>query len=133
MTIFRMIFSGQIKKAEHRTAGGKSLVEVSICKKTSRPNEPDAFTWLKVSIWEPADFQAAKLVKGAHISGSGEFKMRSYEKDGAKGVSAEASCRSFDVEVVSEGGTEPAHTEARPAPSRPAAPAAGPGDDEPPF
>lgn len=140
MTILRLTFAGQIKKAEHKTAGGKPLVEVSICKKNrTKQGEPDAFTWARIALWEPAEFQVGKLLKGAFIAGTGELTLRSYiDKDGAKASSMEVSCRSFDVEVSAGEGDQPTRTDrptaATTAPTRSAAPAAAAGtNDEPPF
>lgn len=140
MSIFRLIFAGQIKKCEHRTAGQKPIVEVSLCRKISKKDEPEVWNWIKVTVWEPAEYQVAKLRKGAFIAGSGEFKLRSYEKDGVKGSSAEVSCRSFDIEVSDgevTGEATDIHTSASATPRAPIAPrppaAASAGDDEPPF
>lgn len=133
MTVFRLAFAGQIKKVEHRTAGDKPLAEVSVCRKNrGRQGEPEAFTWVRVTIWEPADFQVAKLVKGAFVAGTGDMSARSFDgKDGAKMHSIEVRCSSFDVEVsdgAAEEGTAPAP---RRAPAAKPAPATT--DDEPPF
>lgn len=98
--ILRMSFAGLITKADVKQIGEKTLVEVSLCKKhKGRNGGEDTFTWLRVNIWEPADFQLPKLVKGSFIAGSGDFQLRSYEKDGQKGASAECRCTSFDIEV----------------------------------
>lgn len=101
MTILRIHFAGQIMKAEHKDAGGKPLCEVSVCKKhKGRNGAEDTYTWLRVSLWEPAEFQKPKLVKGAFIAGSGDLQLRSYTaKDGSKGSSLECRSTSFDVEV----------------------------------
>lgn len=131
MTILRLAFAGQIKKAEHRNAAGKSLVELSICKKNrTKQGEPDAFTWVRVTLWEPAEFQAPKLVKGSFIAGTGDLTARSYDGKDGKATSLEVSCRSFDVEVSdAESSTAPAQA---PRPTRPA-PAAQAETEEPPF
>lgn len=101
MTLMRMFFSGQIKKAEHREAGGKPLVEVSLCKKhKGRNGAEDSYTWARLTIWEPAEFQVPRLVKGSIISGSGDVQLRSYvAKDGTKAHSLELRCTSYDIEV----------------------------------
>lgn len=135
MTILKLQFAGEIKKAEHKTAAGKQLVEVSLCKANrKKEGEQDTFTWIRVSIWEPADFQAPKLIKGSFIAGSGDMTHRSYMKDGQKGHAIELSCRSFDIEV-SDGSARSNAPAAAPAsaPRRPAPPAPSTGDDEPPF
>lgn len=100
MTILKAQFAGEIKKADHKDVGGKKLVEVSICKKNrGKQGEPDVFSWLRVAIWSPADFQIPKLVKGAFIAGSGDMQLRSYEGKDGKATSLECSCTSFDIEV----------------------------------
>lgn len=100
MTILRAQFAGEIKKAEHKEVAGKKLVELSICKKNrTKQGEPDAFTWLKVALWEPADFQIPKLVKGAFVAGSGDMLLRSYEGRDGKQSSLECRCTSFELEV----------------------------------
>ena len=138
MTILRLTFAGQIKKAEWKNAAGKSICELSVCKKNkAKEGEEPTFTWVRVTLWEPADFQTPKLATGNFLAGSGEMTMRSYiDKTGAKGVSCEVSCRSFDVEVAAAGEQAPpvATDPAAAQPKRPAAPApAASPDDEPPF
>lgn len=139
MTLMRMFFSGQIKKAERRDAGGKPLVEVSICRKhKGRNGAEDSYSWARISIWEPADFQTPRLVKGSIISGSGDIQLRSYvAKDGSKASSLDVRCSSFDIEVEEgpQGATEapakPIATRATPPPQ--AASKHDLADDEPPF
>jgi single-stranded DNA-binding protein len=139
MTTFRMAFAGDIKKADHKEVGGKKLVEVSLCKKNrGRPGEEDTFTWLRVAIWEPADFQLPKLVKGAFIGGTGEVMLRSFQGKEGKQTSLEARCSSFDIEVA-DGAPRAAEAPARASladlqirTARAPAPISG-GDDEPPF
>lgn len=143
MTIFKAQFAGEIKKADIKTIGGKTLVEVSICKKNrTKDGEPEAFTWLRVGIWEPAAFQLPKLVKGAFIAGCGDMTLRSYEGKDGKASSLECRCTSFDVEVSdgSPRGESPAiaHHAAKPYDSQanraaPRVPAPAPVDDEPPW
>lgn len=118
MTIYRLAFAGIIKKAEHRTAGDKQIVEVSICKKNkTKEGEDDSYTWIRITVWQPPDFMAPRLVKGSFIAGSGEMTTRSYEKDGVKATAIEVRCQSFDVEVETTSFTEGA------APARTAPPA----------
>lgn len=135
MSVFRMSFAAPITKVDHKEVGGKALVEASLCKKNrAKEGQGPTFSWLRVSIWSPPDWMAAKLVKGAMLAGTGEFTLRSYEKDGQKRQSAEVNCQSFDVEV-SGGATDAApgaEAPAAAAPKRPA-PVAAAGDDEPPF
>jgi single-stranded DNA-binding protein len=116
MTLARISFAGQIKKAEPKTAGGKTLIEVSVCKKQKgRNGAEDTFLWLRVNCWEPAEFQLERLVKGAFIAGSGDLSTRAWtDKDGKNQVSLEVRCSSFDFEVETG-----ADREAAPAP-RPA-------------
>ena len=133
MSILKLMFAGEIKKAEHRTAGGKPVVDVSVCKK-NRAKDKEEFTWVRVTIWEPADFQTPKLVKGAFISGVCDIELRAFQnKEGAKDRSLEGSCRSFDVEVAAAG--VDAHRQQRQAgPIVPKKADAKPSDDtEPPF
>ena len=91
MTTFRLNFAGFVTKAEHRNAGSKPIIELSICKKNKvKEGEPEAYTWIKVTCWDVPQFMADKLVKGAFVAGSGDMKLRSYmNKDGAKAVSCE--------------------------------------------
>lgn len=146
MGILRIAFAAPVQKVEIKQVGGKPLAEVSICRKNrTKENEQDAFTWLRIAVWAPPDWMVSKLKKGALIAGSGDFTLRSYDKDGQKRQSAECNCQSFDVEVS---GDSEAKSEAPPAPavapvpatpvrSRPApAPVAvssAPEDFEPPF
>ncbi len=139
MTIMRMVFAGQIKRADHKEVGGKKLVECSICRKQKgRNGAEDTFAWLRISVWEPPEFMMPRLVKDAFIAGSGEFSLRSYDdKDGKHKTSAEVRCSSFDVEVAGgDGVAQSAQTHAAPSqpppmprvPTRPLV-----EDDEPPF
>ncbi len=136
MTIFRLTFAGQIKKVEHRQAGDKAVMSLSVCKKNyAKQGDEPTFTWVNVSVWGPLpEWLVNKAVKGALIAGSGEFSMRSYkDKEGNKAVSAEVRATSFDVEVGSEDGA-PADAPAPVAKAAPQKPAPAPiGDDEPPF
>lgn len=135
MSNFRLQFSGIIKKAEHRSVRDKSVVEVSLCKKNrTKEGDPEAFTWVRVSIWDPPDFMAPKLIKGNFIAGSGDMTNRSYEGKDGKATSTDVRCASFDVDVVevAQSGGAPAAS-APAAPRRPAPAAAPDPDDEPPF
>jgi single-stranded DNA-binding protein len=140
MTILKAQFAGEIKKADTKNIGGKTLVEVSICKKNrTKDSEPEAFTWLRVGIWEPAAFQLPKLVKGAFIAGCGDMTLRSYEGKDGKASSLECRCTSFDVEVSDGSPRGPIdHHAAKPYDSQenraePRKLAPGAGDGEPPF
>ena len=121
MTIARLTFAGQIKRAEWRTVGDKQLCEVSICKKRrTKQGEEEAFDWYRINIWSPAEFQTPKLVKGNFIAGSGEFATSSYvsNKDQQKHTTLEVKCQSFDVEIDGNAAAEPA----KPAAKKAAAP-----------
>ncbi len=132
MALFKFIFSGTVKKCDHKMAGDKPLIEMSLCKKEKgRNGEEDSYTWIRATLWQPAEFQSQRIKVGAFVSGVGDFKLRSYMKDGVKGVSAEVRCSSFDVEVSD--GEQQASAPDRPAPA-PARPVARNDDPEgPPF
>jgi hypothetical protein len=134
-----MMYAGHIKKVEHKQVGGKALVDLSLCKKQKgRNGAEDSFVWLRVSLWEPAAFMIPKLVKGAFISGSGEFSVRTYDKDGVEKISMECRSGSFDVEIA--GDAEPQQA-AQPEPTPvkvahrhvPAVAVGGTVEDEIPF
>lgn len=142
MTTIHMHVSGYVMKAEHKQAGTKPIVELSFKKKhKGRNGQEDTFTWVRATVWEPADWQAPLLVKGAFVSVHGDVQLRSYvAKDGSKGASLELRAGSFDVEVHDprEAGAAAGAPAQQMAAS--AAPAASPGkyvppplDDEPPF
>jgi single-stranded DNA-binding protein len=125
----RLQFSGEARKVEHKTIGGKSAVEIQLCKKNyAKQGDEPSFTWLRVTVWEPKEFQ--KFYEGGFVSGSGELSVRSYtDKDGNKKQSLEVRCTSFDVET-------PRGVEAQEAPApaqKPQRPSGGGSVDEPPF
>ena len=130
MPIMRLQFSGEARKVEHKTLGGKPAVEVALCKKNyTKQGEEPTFTWVRVTIWEPKEFQ--QFHEGGFISGSGEMSIRSFvNKDGVKQQSVEVRCTSFDVETPR--GVEAAPVAAAPAPRRPA-PAPADDHNSPPF
>lgn len=99
MPNLRLQFSGEARKVEHKTIGGKSAVQIQLCKKNyTKQGEEPSFTWITVMVWEPKEFQ--HFSEGGFVAGSGEFTMRSYtDKDGNKRQSAEVRCTSFDVET----------------------------------
>jgi len=134
--ILKLQFAGTVNKVEIKQAGTKQLAEISLCKKNYAKEGTEAtFTWIRISLWEPKDFQLAKLVKGAFVAGSGEFSLRSYEKDGVKHQSAECRCGSFDIEVAEVVATPASLGAPTPAP-RTTQPTSGGGakdDSEPPF
>jgi len=136
MTILRLTFAGQIRRSEAKNIAGKQVVEFSICKKNrGKQGDPDTFTWLRVTLWEPAAFQLPHLGKGSFVAGSGEMQLRSYRKqDGSTGHNLEISCRSFDVEPASAGHAAPQQPAAQPATDSASGPQpADLGDEEPPF
>ena len=130
---FRIQFSGDIRKSETKNLGGKQMVEIQLCQKNyAKQGDEATFTWLRVAVWEPKDFQLPQLQAGCFIAGSGEFSLRSYvNKDGVKQQSAEVRCGSFDV----SGPRQAAASAPAPAPSpRPRVPAPANDDDgSPPF
>jgi single-stranded DNA-binding protein len=129
MTTMKLSVVGQIKKVDIRDAAGKTLAEVSLCKKVKgRNGAEDQYTWIRATIWSVPDWMQAKLVKDAFIGLTGDFELRSYEKDGVKRQSAEVRCQSFDVEIAGDAEPQQAAPPAARGP-RPAAPL----DDEPPF
>ncbi len=135
MPNLRLQFSGEARKVEHKTIGGKSAVQIQICKKNyAKQGDEPTFSWVTIMVWEPKEFQ--KFYEGGFVAGSGEFSMRSYvDKDGNKKQSAEVRCTSFDVETPRP--TEGIVNADRPIPSNPAPrrPAPAPADDtsSPPF
>ena len=133
MPQFKLMFSGDIRKVEHRQAGAKQITEVQMCRKNyTKEGEEPTFTWIKATIWEPREWQLQGLQVGKYISGVGEFTMRSFEKDGVKRQAAEIRVSSMDLDVPkpSEG-----HAPSAPvAPPAPRIPAPGPaGSDDCPF
>jgi len=136
MSRFNMNFSGEIRKIEHKRAGEKNIAEIQICKKNYAPKETEAtFTWLKITLWEPKEFQMDSLVQGSFVAGSGEFSLRSYNKsDGTRGTSCEVRCNSMDLDVSRPPAQAQAEAEpVKPAMVKPRIPAATAGNDEPPF
>lgn len=99
MTMFKLLFSGEIKKAETKSINGKPMVELSICKKNkTKEGEEDSFTWVRASVWDCPNWLAPRLVKGAFVAGCGDFSMRSYkDKDGNKATSADIRCSGYDI------------------------------------
>jgi single-stranded DNA-binding protein len=138
MPNLRLQFSGEARKVEHKTIGGKAAVEIQLCKKNyAKQGDEPSFTWVRVMVWEPKEFQTFR--EGGFVAGSGEFTVRSYtDKDGNKKQSAEVRCTSFDIETPrpQEAGSEPApvaKAAARPTQPTRRAEQAGAGDSEPPF
>ncbi len=101
MTMMRLFVAGEIKKCESKQAGDKSILEVSVCKKfKGRNGAEDTFSWVRLTIWEPAPFLVEKAKVGAFIAATGDYQLRSFvAKDGSRGHSAVARCTSFDCEI----------------------------------
>jgi single-stranded DNA-binding protein len=132
MPNLRLQFSGEARKVERKTIGGKAAVQIQLCKKNyAKQGDEATFTWITIMVWEPKEFQDFR--EGGFVAGSGEFTLRSYEKDGQKRQSAEVRCTSFDIETPRPG--ERAAPAAAPLP----VPAPGPripakaDDSEPPW
>lgn len=99
MTRFNLQFSGECRKVEYKQLGESNVAVLNLCRKnyTKADVEP-TFTWVKVTVRDPKEFQ--KFTDGAFVSGSGEMTMSSYTaKDGTKKHSIEVRCSSFDIEV----------------------------------
>jgi single-stranded DNA-binding protein len=103
--MFKLLFSGEIKKADLKSINGKAMVELSICKKNkTKEGEEASFTWIKCAVWDCPEWLAPKLVKGTFVAGCGDFTLRSYPaKDGTKGVSADVRCSGYDITVADDG------------------------------
>jgi single-stranded DNA-binding protein len=109
MTLMRLQFAGKIMKVEAKQAGTKPLYEISLCKKHKGKNgADDSYTWIRVTLWEPADFQKPLLIKGAFVSGCGDIQLRSYDaKDGTKKTSLECRSNSFEIEIADNAQSAP--------------------------
>ena len=128
MPSFKLCFSGEIRKSEARVAGGKQLVELQICRKNyHKDGEEPTFTWIKVNVWEPKEWQLHGFATGKYVAGVGEFTLRSYEKDGQKRQAAEVRCTSYDIDVPKPGDG------AGQAPAPAAKPVPASADGEPPW
>ena len=131
--MFKMIFSGNIKRIDVKDAGGKAIVEMSMCRKNyCKEGAEQTFTWLNITVWNAPDW-ICNVPTGTFIAGCGEFTLRSYEaKDGTKKTVADVRCNSFDIQVAKD-----EHTKQASQPQHHAAPSVPPpadlGDDEPPF
>ena len=139
MTVFRMSFSGEVRKPTVKEYDGKKILSVQLMKKNYNKDKSAeaSYTWLSVTIFDAKSFQIAQFVDKAFVSGSGEFTMRSYvDKDGSKRQSADVRCNSMDVDSAY---VEREQAEAAPVPraqksvvADASACGAG-GSDEPPF
>jgi single-stranded DNA-binding protein len=135
--LLKLQFVGIIHKVEVRQAGQKTVAEVSAWKKKKDKDGNEEYCWIKVTIWEPKDWQIKNMTKGRMIGGCGDFWLRSYtDKDGNKRQSAEVSCNSFDIETQSDDRGEASKQSAPRAESTTQQSAPSPTvrvDEEPPF
>lgn len=120
MSNFRMSFSGDVRKPKTLDIGGKKAVEFQLMKKNyGKPDAPATFTWVRVTLFDAKDWQITQCEEGKFVAGSGEFTLRSYEKDGEKRQSAEIRCSSFDLDGPFTG-KDAAPVAGVPAPRKPA-------------
>ena len=134
--MLRLQFSGEIRKPLVKTIGQDQAIEFQVMKKNyAKQGEEATFTWVRVTLFKPAQFQFDQLQEGNFIAGSGEFTLRSFvNSSGVKLTSAEVRCTSFDVDCPRTEHTRAlAQDKPAPSPSRPAP--ATPEDDtnSPPF
>lgn len=132
MSIFRLHFSGEVRKAQLKTIGNDQAVEFQLMRKNyAGKNSEASFTWIRVTLFKPQPWQIQQCQDGKFVSGSGEFTLRSFEADGQKRQSAEVRCSSFDL----DGPRVDASTEAAPPPAAKPGPRipAKAHDDEPPW
>ena len=132
MSIFRLNFSGEVRKPQVKTIGADQAVEFQLMRKNYGKGPEATFTWIRVTLFKPQPWQIEQCREGGFISGSGEFTLRSFEQDGVKRQSAEVRCSSFDLDGPRTGDAPAA---AAPASTpRPATkPPAKADDAEPPW
>ncbi len=121
--MIRGIVSGEVKRADHRSAGTKDLTELAICRVNGKPKdgEQPTFTWVKINVWDAPDWMANQLVKGAWITAIGDLTLRKYQaKDGTEKHTLEMRCSSFDIDVMKAHATEeqPAQVQKPVAPAK---------------
>lgn len=139
--LLKLAFAGIIHKVEVRQAGQKTVAEISAWKKRKDKDGNEEYCWIKVTVWEPKDWQVKNMTKGRMISGIGDFWLRSYtDRDGNRKQSAEVKCSSFDVETQSDereapSKGEPVAAQASAEKQQPPQPSqsSSSADDEPPF
>lgn len=105
MTQFKLQFSGEIKKSREFNMGTKHAFELQLMKKNYAPQgaEP-SWTWIKVMVVDPKDFQKDWFTEGKFIAGSGELSLKSYiNKDVVKQQSIEIRCSSYDIDAPYSG------------------------------
>jgi len=107
--MMKMLFSGDIKKSETKSINGKTMIELSVCKKNkTKEGEEASFTWLRCQCWDCPEWLAPRLIKGVFVSGCGDFTLRSYVgKDGQKAISADVRCGGFDISVADDRAKQP--------------------------
>ena len=101
MTVFRINFSGEVRKPTVKEYDGKKILSMQMMKKNyNKDKSAEAtYTWLNVTVFDAKPFQLAQFVEKAFVAGSGEFTLRSYvDKDGSKRQSADVRCNSMDVD-----------------------------------
>jgi hypothetical protein len=138
MSNFRLSFSGEIKKSREFNMGTKPAFEIQLMKKNyvAKDAEP-SWTWIKVLVVDPKDFQKDWLAEGKYIAGSGEFSLKSFtNKDGVKLNGVEVRCSSFDIDAPYSGASqqsEPAPVANKPALKRHMPAPVNDDDFQPPF
>jgi hypothetical protein len=138
--MLRLSFGEFVRKCEHKTIGNDPAIAIQCCRKNyTKDGAEPTFTWINITIFKAPPWMSEKARAGAFIYGSGEFTLRSYEKDGQKRQSADIRCSSFEVDFVDAKDKGDAATVAAPVHARaPVAagsrtPASAGNDDEPPF
>jgi single-strand DNA-binding protein len=117
------------KDAEIRDAGQHKVVSFSVAVTRKRQGN-ESTTWFRCQWFGDRAVKVLQfLTKGKAVQVVGELYEREYDKDGQMRKSLEVDVR--DVTLL--GGGEKTAPAPAPAPSRPSAPAASSGGEEPPF
>jgi hypothetical protein len=138
MSNFRLSFSGEIKKSREFMMGAKPAVEIQLMKKnyTAQGAEP-TWTWIRVLVVDPKDFQKDWFAEGKFVAGSGEMSLKSYiNKELVKQQTVEIRCSSFDIDAPYSGASqqsESAPVAAKPVQKRHVPAPANDEDSNPPF
>ena len=113
MSKFTGTFSGEIKKCREFNMGAKPAFELKLMKKNyAAQGAEQTWTWIKVIVVDPKDFQKNWLVEGGYIAGSGELSTKSFtNKDGVKLNEVEIRCTSYDIDAPYSGVDLKAKTE----------------------
>lgn len=99
--MLRLQFGEFVRKCEHKTIGNDPAIAIQCCRKNyTKDGAEPTFTWINITIFKAPPWMAKKARVGAFIAGSGEFTLRTYDKDGQKKQSADVRCNSFDVDFV---------------------------------